>query len=83
MQLASADPGAGPARAEQVLFGYLMSSVHVCACGYWRVKLESATKEEIAEFLVSRQGGPEVPPHPRRLQHALRWKDNRCNPGSV
>jgi hypothetical protein len=65
-----------------VLFGYLMSSVHVCACGYWRVKLESATKEEITDFLVSRQGNPEVPLIPTHLhsQHALRWADDRCNP---
>ncbi len=59
--------GAKYRRPGQVLFGYLLSSVHVCACGYWRVKLESATKEEITDFLVSRQGSPEVPLIPTPL----------------
>ena len=36
------------------LFTYLISSVHVCACGYWRVKIESNTPEELQQFLVTR-----------------------------
>jgi hypothetical protein len=47
-----------------VLFGYLVSSVHFCACGYWRVKLEASTKEEVADFLGVRRADSEVPrPH--------------------
>jgi hypothetical protein len=42
------------------LFGYLISSVHVCACGYWRAKLESNTPEQLEEFMQSRQADPEV-----------------------
>jgi hypothetical protein len=42
------------------LFGYLISSVHVCACGYWRAKLESNTPEELEEFLLSRHADPQV-----------------------
>ena len=67
----SAEPGRQLGRLGQALFGYLISSVHVCACGYWRVKLESATKEEILEFLVSRQGDPEVAIHPFLHPHPL------------
>ena len=36
------------------LFGYLISSVHVCACGFWRAKLESNTQEQLEDFLQSR-----------------------------
>jgi hypothetical protein len=42
------------------LFGYLVSSVHVCACGFWRTKLESNTPEQLEEFLISRQADPQV-----------------------
>ncbi len=48
-----------------VLFGYLASSVHFCACGYWRMKLESNTEEEIADFLGTRRANSEVPPRTR------------------
>ena len=44
-----------------VLFGYLVSSVHFCACGYWRTKLESSTREELADFLGTRRADAEVP----------------------
>jgi hypothetical protein len=36
------------------LFGYLISSVHVCACGFWRAKLESNTQEQLEDFLQLR-----------------------------
>jgi hypothetical protein len=42
------------------LFGYLISSVHVCACGYWRAKLESNTPEELDMFLQSRGADPQA-----------------------
>jgi hypothetical protein len=42
------------------LFGYLVSSVHVCACGFWRAKLESNTPEQLEEFLLIRHADPEV-----------------------
>ena len=43
-----------------VLFAYLLYSVHFCSCGYWRVKLETNTDEEIATFLESRKADPQV-----------------------
>jgi hypothetical protein len=54
-----------------VLFGYLASSVHFCACGYWRAKLESNTKEEIADFLGTRHADPEVRRRARRASAEL------------
>jgi hypothetical protein len=42
------------------LFGYLISSVHVCACGYWRAKLESNTQDEINAFLHARGADPQA-----------------------
>jgi hypothetical protein len=42
------------------LFGYLISSVHVCSCGFWRAKLDSNTPEELEEFLLSRFADPQA-----------------------
>jgi hypothetical protein len=42
------------------LFGYLISSVHVCACGFWRAKLESNTQEQLEDFLRSRDADPQA-----------------------
>jgi hypothetical protein len=39
---------------------YLMSSVHFCACGYWRVKIESNTREQLDNFLASRDADPQA-----------------------
>ncbi len=47
------------------LFGYLISSVHVCSCGFWRAKLDSNTPEQLDEFLQSRFADPQASPHPR------------------
>ena len=45
------------------LFTYLISSVHVCACGYWRVKIESNTAEDLRTYLASRSVDPEASPY--------------------
>ena len=42
------------------LFGYLISSVHVCACGFWRAKLESNTQEQLEDFLLAREADPQA-----------------------
>jgi hypothetical protein len=42
------------------LFGYLISSVHVCACGFWRAKLESNTQQQLEDFLQSRGADPQA-----------------------
>jgi hypothetical protein len=42
------------------LFGYLVSSVHVCSCGFWRAKLDSNTPEQLEEFLLSRFADPQA-----------------------
>ena len=54
-----------------VLFTYLVSSVHVCACGYWRVKIESSTAEDVQAFLTSRGVDPEVSLDRPGAKHAL------------
>ena len=53
------------------LFTYLISSVHVCACGYWRVKIESSTAEDVQAFLTSRGVDPEVSLDRPGAKHAL------------
>ena len=45
------------------LFVYLVSSVHVCACLYWRVKIDSNDAAELQLFLVSRDVDPEASYH--------------------
>ena len=42
------------------LFGYLISSVHVCACGFWRAKLDSNTPEQLEDFMLSRSADPQA-----------------------
>jgi hypothetical protein len=46
------------------LFTYLISSVHVCACGYWRIKIESSTEEDVNAFLTTRGVDPSARPDP-------------------
>jgi hypothetical protein len=62
---------------------YLMSSVHFCACGYWRVKLESNTRDQLDAFLASRNADPEVGmrpqpgPQPQLAGKGMMWDSRR------
>jgi hypothetical protein len=56
-----------------------MSSVHFCACGYWRVKLESNSREQLDSFLTSREADPEV----RRSPYLAMKGVYVCGGGSV
>ena len=42
------------------LFVYLISSVHVCSCLYWRVKIDSNDAADLQLFLTSRNVDPEA-----------------------
>jgi hypothetical protein len=68
---------------------YLMSSVHFCACGYWRVKLESNTRDQLDAFLASRNADPEVGmrpqpgPQPQLAGKGMMWDSRRRGSGRI